>query len=115
MRHRGRLRVKSIVGAGGGAVLAKIALRVVARLHGMRMWVPILAVVLAIACGRGAPPAPLGDALPGAPPVPDEVVARLRVAWDARPVGYVPRTRHLRPDGSPRYTNRLFLETSPYL
>ena len=39
----------------------------------------------------------------------------LRAAWDARPKGYVPRTRHLRPDGTPRYTNRLFLETSPYL
>jgi len=28
---------------------------------------------------------------------------------------YRPRTRHLRPDGSASYTNRLFLETSPYL
>ncbi|MBI4364064.1 MAG: thioredoxin domain-containing protein [Candidatus Latescibacteria bacterium] len=27
----------------------------------------------------------------------------------------MPRTRHLLPDGSPRYTNRLFLESSPYL
>lgn len=29
--------------------------------------------------------------------------------------GYVPRTRHLGPDGWAKYTNRLFLETSPYL
>lgn len=29
--------------------------------------------------------------------------------------GYVPRTRHLRPDGWAKYTNRLFLESSPYL
>ena len=29
--------------------------------------------------------------------------------------GYEPRTRHLRPDGWAKYTNRLFLETSPYL
>ncbi len=28
---------------------------------------------------------------------------------------YTPRTRHLLADGSPRYTNRLFLESSPYL
>ncbi|MFC1567242.1 thioredoxin domain-containing protein [Thermodesulfobacteriota bacterium] len=28
---------------------------------------------------------------------------------------YRPRTKHLRPDGWARYTNRLFLETSPYL
>jgi len=29
--------------------------------------------------------------------------------------GYKPRTRHLRPDGTAQYTNRLFLESSPYL
>jgi uncharacterized protein YyaL (SSP411 family) len=29
--------------------------------------------------------------------------------------GYKPRTRHLEPDGWARYTNRLFLESSPYL
>ena len=79
------------------------------------MRVLIVAAVLAMACGPGAPPAPLGDVLPGAVPVPDTVLARLRVAWDERPKGYVPRTRHLRPDGTPRYTNRLFLEPSPYL
>ena len=28
---------------------------------------------------------------------------------------YQPRTRHLQPDGSPKYTNRLILEDSPYL
>ena len=36
-------------------------------------------------------------------------------AWARRPADYVPRTRHLRDDGSPRYINRLFLESSPYL
>jgi uncharacterized protein YyaL (SSP411 family) len=77
----------------------------------------ILAVVVAVACGQGAPKAPVDDGtgLPGAQALPDEVATRLRAAWDARPKGYVPRTRHLRPDGGPRYTNRLFLETSPYL
>src|SRR4029453_11248486 len=75
----------------------------------------ILAAVLAAACGTGSPPAPVGDALPGAPPAPPELVAGLRAARDARPRGYVPRTRHLLPDGRPRWTNRLFLESSPYL
>ena len=79
------------------------------------MRVLLLAAVLAAACGSSSPPAPVGDALPGAPPAPPDVVDRLRAAWDARPRGYVPRTRHLLPDGRPRWTNRLFLETSPYL
>ena len=39
----------------------------------------------------------------------------LAVAWTRRPADYVPRTRHLRDDGSPRYINRLFLQSSPYL
>src|SRR5262245_65259113 len=33
----------------------------------------------------------------------------------ARAVSSRPRTRHLRDDGSPLFTNRLALETSPYL
>jgi len=32
-----------------------------------------------------------------------------------RDAGQTPRSKHLNPDGSPTYTNRLFLETSPYL
>jgi uncharacterized protein len=36
-------------------------------------------------------------------------------ALRAKGPGYTPRTRHLEPDGSPTYTNRLILETSPYL
>jgi len=39
----------------------------------------------------------------------------LESAWASRKAEYKPRTRHLRPDGSPRFTNRLFLESSPYL
>ncbi len=39
----------------------------------------------------------------------------IRDALAAKAPGYRPRTRHLRPDGSPRYTNRLILEDSPYL
>ena len=53
--------------------------------------------------------------LPGAPPLDPAVAKQLRAAWKKRPAGYRPRTRHLNPDGSPQYTNRLFLESSPYL
>jgi uncharacterized protein YyaL (SSP411 family) len=41
--------------------------------------------------------------------------AKLQGRWEARDPSYRPRTRHLLPDGSPKYTNRLFLESSPYL
>jgi len=53
--------------------------------------------------------------LPGAPPLDAEVVRRLTAAWQSRAADYQPRTRHLRGDGSPQYTNRLFLSASPYL
>jgi uncharacterized protein YyaL (SSP411 family) len=54
-------------------------------------------------------------ALPGAPALDPSVAGALRSAWDRRPAGYRPRTKHLEPDGTPTYTNRLFLESSPYL
>jgi hypothetical protein len=56
-----------------------------------------------------------GGPLPGAPAFDNRVVSALEAAWKSRRPGYKPRTRHLKPDGSPRYTNRLFLESSPYL
>jgi uncharacterized protein len=63
--------------------------------------------------------APAGESvsgsLPGAPPFPPALAAKLRAKWEARSPSYAPRTRHLRLDGSPKYTNRLFLESSPYL
>jgi hypothetical protein len=55
------------------------------------------------------------DPLPGASPLPAELAARLAAKWAAREPSYQPRTRHLRPEGSPKYINRLFLESSPYL
>ncbi len=84
----------------------------------------LLAILVAWGYGAGetsgAPaPRPMEPAaaaqLPGAPPLEPDLIERLRDAWGARPAGYAPRTRHLNPDGTPRYTNRLFLETSPYL
>jgi hypothetical protein len=53
--------------------------------------------------------------LPGALPFPPDLLAKLRAQWVARGPSYKPRTRHLNPDGLPKYTNRLFLESSPYL
>ena len=55
------------------------------------------------------------DDAPGALPIDEEVKERLATAWAARTTDYIPRTQHLRPDGSPKYINRLFLESSPYL
>ena len=40
---------------------------------------------------------------------------KLNAALKAKGDEYRPRTEHLLPDGSPRYTNRLILEDSPYL
>jgi uncharacterized protein YyaL (SSP411 family) len=51
-----------------------------------------------------------------APAVDDPVLReRLRAAVAARGPEYVPHTRHKNADGSPKYTNRLVLESSPYL
>jgi uncharacterized protein len=56
-----------------------------------------------------------GKPLPGAQPLGVQVVTHLKAAWKARDPRYKPRTRHVTPDGAPHYTNRLLLESSPYL
>ena len=53
--------------------------------------------------------------LPGAEPHAESLSRKLDAAWTNRAADYVPRTRHLAEDGSPKFTNRLFLESSPYL
>jgi uncharacterized protein len=63
---------------------------------------------------QGATAAPWRD-LPGAPPLDPSLIRRLRAASGARGPGEPLRTRHRNPDGSPLYTNRLILESSPYL
>jgi uncharacterized protein YyaL (SSP411 family) len=66
----------------------------------------------------GAQPAALTlipEALPGAPPLPRALRVRLAAELTKRGDAYEPRTKNLRPDGSPLYSNRLLLETSPYL
>jgi uncharacterized protein YyaL (SSP411 family) len=53
--------------------------------------------------------------LPGAPAADAELRSQLAGAWEARQPGYRPRTKHLHADGTPKFTNRLFLSSSPYL
>jgi uncharacterized protein YyaL (SSP411 family) len=53
--------------------------------------------------------------LPGAGAFPEPLVGKIKGAWAARDANYKPRTAYLNKDGSPKYTNRLFLERSPYL
>ena len=55
------------------------------------------------------------DALPGAAAFDSGLDAELARTWAARPADYEPRTKHLQTDGTPKYINRLFLESSPYL
>jgi uncharacterized protein YyaL (SSP411 family) len=62
----------------------------------------------------GLPSEPLAQ-LPGAAPFATALQQRLRQALQAKDSTYRPRTRHVNPDGSPRFTNRLLLEASPYL
>ncbi len=59
--------------------------------------------------------AKIPEALPGAPPLGEVLRRDLAERLAAAGAAYEPRTRHLREDGSPLYTNRLFLSSSPYL
>jgi uncharacterized protein len=60
-------------------------------------------------------PPEIAGPLPGAPPIPADLPARLAEALAAKGPGYQPRTHHLLPGGAPAFTNRLIFETSPYL
>ena len=71
-----------------------------------------VAVLVCLALGADAAADDDASRLPGAPRFSEELQQRLeRAAADST----APRTRHLRADGRPRYTNRLVLEPSPYL
>ncbi len=54
-------------------------------------------------------------ALPGLGKGSQKLNQKLREALEKKGADYQPRTHHLEGDGSPTYTNRLILETSPYL
>ena len=70
----------------------------------------ILTILLA-----GTPSTPPLTPLPGAPPMDPALAARIQATLRARGSSYRPEAAQRNPDGSPRYTNRLILETSPYL
>ncbi len=53
--------------------------------------------------------------LPGVARIDIDLQRRLEQAFESQQGDYVPRTHHLEKDGSPRFTNRLILESSPYL
>ena len=64
---------------------------------------------------RPGDPAAIGPKPGVIPPRPPEIETRLAAALAALGPTYQPRTHHLGPDGRPHYTNRLILESSPYL
>ena len=53
--------------------------------------------------------------LPGVESFDEELQERLDLALTAQGPSYLPRTHHLRDDGTPLFTNRLIEESSPYL
>ncbi len=53
--------------------------------------------------------------LPGLGAADPELTRRLQTALTAKGASYRPRTHHLAADGTPKFINRLILETSPYL
>lgn len=86
----------------------------------------LLLFSVSTACVAESPPSPkesaavtdhpLTDQHPGTTdPYADALRSTLADALVAKGDAYEPRTHHLRDDGTPRWTNRLILEDSPYL
>ncbi len=84
-----------------------------------RRTVPALvAALLGLSFPSGSPLAAQSETsggLPGAIAYSEALGDRLDAALAGMKDDYEPRTEHLRSDGSPLYTNRLILESSPYL
>src|SRR5213079_1587064 len=72
-------------------------------------------VLLAALAGCRPPDERAAGPLPGGPAFEAALARRLARAARQRDAETSPRTHHLGPDGAPRFTNRLILETSPYL
>ena len=91
----------------------------------------LVLLALLAACGEGLEPSHASQAgrsprpgesaeqvatiLPGGEVFDQKLNGKIQAAWADREADYKPRTRHLNSDGTPKFTNRLFLETSPYL
>jgi hypothetical protein len=84
---------------------------------------PALCVALALAAQAcrcdpsptGSPSAPAASAPAVVVERDPELRSRLDATLAAKGPGYVPRTRHTTNDGRPKHTNRLILQSSPYL
>lgn len=83
---------------------------------------PVFLVVMLVSLFLGRLPSVMATVpgtnvwnLPGAEPFPSELLSRLEAKRQQLPTTYEPRTRHKHPDGRAVFTNRLLLETSPYL
>ena len=101
MRNKGRFFL-----LGAGALILLAAIHTAGGPFNFTLYVP-----------RASAQEAISDSgqLPGAVPLNAALQEQLDQAWAVRAPNYQPRTKHLNPDGSPEYTNRLFLETSPYL
>ena len=77
----------------------------------------LVGISVALACflSAAAESASERSALPGLEPFPDQLGARLMQNYQAKGSDYKPRTHHLRPNGTPKFINRLIFEASPYL
>jgi uncharacterized protein YyaL (SSP411 family) len=80
-----------------------------------RRSVHALVLALMLVMPMGASAAKPAATLPGAEAFGAALLERLAAALAERGADYVPRTRHRNADGSPRFANRLLLESSPYL
>ncbi len=85
------------------------------RIASLATLVIVLLVVLTAVEANSAPEMRVPKAQPAAPAFSVALRARLEEALSVRGSKYKARTRHLRSDGSPLFTNRLLLEKSPYL
>src|SRR5688500_14314682 len=105
MRPRRAEETPTASGRARGRGSAARAGRVVARVSTQSQSGGSAFIILRAVYGR------MSQMTPSAPTSPEAMAAALA----AKGPGYVPRTHHLRPDGSPRFTNRLVFESSPYL
>ena len=74
-----------------------------------------LFICFSLLCHSPKTSAAVPKTLPGAAAFNDSLIKEMEKMKQTRSAGQTPRSRHLNPDKSPTYTNRLFLETSPYL
>jgi uncharacterized protein YyaL (SSP411 family) len=84
------------------------------------LFIAVLGILVISPCIAHPSPVPstsktLTKQLPGAEQFDAALLKKFEKMREFRGKDYQPRTKHLRPDGWANYTNRLFLESSPYL